>query len=88
MLTVTIGYIAMAFLMLAGIPQAYRIYKQGHAQGVSTYYIVMVLLGFITMMWYVLLTNKSIPLIVNYVINIISFAIMAWYKAYPRKIVK
>jgi uncharacterized protein with PQ loop repeat len=86
MFSVVLGYIAMIFLMLAGIPQAYKIYKQGHAKGVSTYYLVMVLLGFITMICYVFITNKSIPLIVNYAINIISFSIMAWYKVYPREV--
>ena len=74
----------MILLMLGGIVQAAKNYKQGHANGISTYYIVSILLGFITMLWYICLTNKSIPLIVNYVINIISFGIMTWFKFFPR----
>jgi uncharacterized protein with PQ loop repeat len=85
MFSVVLGYVAMTLLMLGGIFQAAKNYKQGHANGVSSYYIFSILLGFITMLWYVLLTNKSIPLIVNYIISIMSFGLMAWLKFFPRK---
>jgi uncharacterized protein with PQ loop repeat len=79
-----LGYAAMMFLMLGGLPQAYKTFKQGHANGVSSYYINFLLTGFILMLIFVCLTNKSIPLIVNYIVNIIAFLILAWFKSFPR----
>lgn len=85
MFAVVLGYVAMVLLMMGGIFQAFKNYKQGHANGISVYYIISILSGFIIMLWYVCLTSKSIPLIVNYVISIISFGTMTWFKFFPRK---
>lgn len=86
MFSVVLGYVAMVLLMLGGIFQAFKNYKQGHAKGISVYYITSILTGFICMLCYVCLTSRSIPLIVNYIVSIISFGTMTWFKFFPRKI--
>lgn len=80
-----IGYIAMACLIGSAVPQAIKTIKDGHADGLSVSYLVLLQVGFVLMISYLLATNPVIPVLLNYVANIVVWAIPCYYKAYPRK---
>lgn len=80
------GYIGLACLMMASVPQAYKTIKQGHSQGMTTFYLIALIVGFIVLIAYVCLLPKTpIPILINYIINLISYSIMTYYKFFPRK---
>jgi len=80
-----IGYIAMVCLIGSSIPQAIKSVKDGHADGLSVGFLALLQVGFVLMITYLLANNPVIPVLLNYVANIIVWAIPCYYKLYPRK---
>ena len=78
-----IGYLGGLALSLCGLPAAISAIKDGRAE-INSGMLWLWLIGEILMLAYVLLTVFSIPLIFNYVANIILLAIIAKYKYFPR----
>jgi len=80
-----LGYIAMACLMTASIPQAYKSIKDGHSRGIAGGYLILLLCGFTSMSLYLLLTKPIIPVLLNYSANIIMMLTIGYYKLFPRR---
>ena len=80
----TIRRIKAACFALCGVPQAILSYKQGHAKGTSWGLLVLWTIGEICILIYVL-SKKDLPLIVNYLFNLLMLAIIIKYKLFPRK---
>jgi uncharacterized protein with PQ loop repeat len=81
-----LGYVAMACLMAAGAPQAYKSYKDGHSRGIAGIFLILLLSGFSLMSLYLLLTKPILPVLFNYMANIITMLVVSYYKLFPRKI--
>jgi uncharacterized protein with PQ loop repeat len=79
-----IGYIAMACLACATLPQVYKTVKEGHSNGMAGGYIVLLLSGFSLMSTYLLLTKPVWPVLINYFINTTSMLTIGYYKLFPR----
>jgi uncharacterized protein with PQ loop repeat len=79
-----IGYIAMICLMCAAIPQAFKSIKDGNSKGIADGYIVLLLSGFSMMTIYLICTKPIIPVILNYLCNIIMMLVIGYYKLFPR----
>jgi uncharacterized protein with PQ loop repeat len=79
-----LGYMAMMCLMTAAIPQAIKTIRQGHSTGISAGYLILLLAGFILMSSYLLLTKPVIPVLLNYLFNILMMLIIGYYKLFPR----
>lgn len=79
------GYLASICLMLSGLPQVRKTIRQGHSHGISTSFLILLLVGFSSMIVYVVSKKSGIPLVINYVINLISYLIITYYKFFPRK---
>jgi uncharacterized protein with PQ loop repeat len=81
----TIGWISSAFLLLCGVPQALKSIKDGHSGGISVLFIWFWLLGEITGTIYIATFKEiSLPLLTNYVFNVIIVFIIIFYKYFPR----
>lgn len=78
------GYIGSICLALCAIPQAWLSYKQGHSEGVSVYFLLLWTFGEIFTLVYVIY-NLDIPLILNYVANLLFLSVIWKYRFYPRK---
>jgi uncharacterized protein with PQ loop repeat len=86
MLVQLLGYLGLSLLMMSCIPQSIRTIKQGHADGMTVFYLVCLVVGFIVLIAYVCLLPKTpIPLLINYIINLISYSIITYYKFYPKQ---
>jgi uncharacterized protein with PQ loop repeat len=79
-----LGYVAMFFLIIAALPQVVKTFKEGHSDGLAGGYIVLLLVGFSLMATYLFLTKPVIPVILNYLFNIVMISILGFYKLFPR----
>ena len=79
-----IGIIGAIILAFSSLPQVILTFKQGHIKGISDGLIVMWSIGVILMFIYVLPTG-SIPLIGNYLLNIIFVGVLVFYRLFPRR---
>lgn len=80
-----VGILALLCLAGCAIPQVIKTIRDGNSDGLSLAYIILLECGFILMVTYVLLTKPLIPVIVNYIINIIMVGILIKYKLFPRR---
>lgn len=81
-----IGWAASLLFSLCGLPQAIQSYKDGHAAGVSSLFLLMWGLGEILMIVYVFAKHGlDLPLLVNYVLNLLFIAVVTKYKIFPRR---
>lgn len=79
-----IGWLGSICLALCGLPQAFRCWVDKHADGVSTGFLLLWTIGEVLAAIYVVYLGDA-PLITNYLINLISCAIIVRYKFWPIK---
>ena len=77
-----LGWASTACLALGGIPQAYKTWKDGHSDGLSTGMLALWLSGELFLLAYVICT-KDWPVAVNAGFNVLIAAYISWYKIYP-----
>jgi len=81
-----IGWISATFLLLCGMPQAYKSIKDGHSDGISMAFLALWGAGEAFGIAYILMMKElSLPLLTNYLFNAIMISIMLFYKFFPRK---
>ena len=82
-----LGWIGSILFAFCGFPQAYRCFKQSHANGVSWMFTVMWFLGEICYVWAVWLEFGFIPwMMANYFCNIFFILVILRYMVYPKRI--
>jgi uncharacterized protein with PQ loop repeat len=79
----TIAWTATVLLSLCGIPQAIKIIREGQADGISTGFIIMYLIGSLFNLIYVVSLGE-LPLITGTAIGILCVSTYAYYKIFPR----
>lgn len=77
-----VGWLGSVFLALCGLPQAIQCWRDGHANGISSSFLALWTSGEILAAAYVIHLGNA-PLIVNYLINIISCLVILRYKLKP-----
>lgn len=79
------GWISSTMLLLCGVPQAYKSFKDGHSRGISTAFLVLWTGGeFFGLAYILTMKDLSLPLLTNYSFNAIMVSIMLFYKFFPR----
>lgn len=80
-----IGWIGSLAFGFCGLPQALKIYQEGHADGLDLGFLLLWTVGEV-FSFYAVLRDAPIPyLIANYVLTGIFLTIMWRYKLWPRK---
>ena len=77
------GWIGSALFAICGLPQALQSIKDGHSRGLNWFFILAWLGGEIFTIIYVW-PKMDIPLLANYLINLIFLGIMLKYKIWER----
>ena len=77
-----LGYCGTSILVIAGVPQVVKTIKDNHANGLSLIYLILLILGFLSMLIYILTTSKQIPLVIGYSVNSCSVLILLYYKIF------
>jgi len=80
-----VGWFGGLLLTFCGVPMALQSYKEGHSKGINMLFLQMWLWGEIALLVYILFQPiLMLPLLVNYLFNIILVLIILKYKIYPR----
>jgi uncharacterized protein with PQ loop repeat len=83
----TIGWLGSILFAFCAAPQCIMSIRQGHSNGVSSLLLIMWGTGEILSIAYVLLKHGiDLPLLFNYLMNIIFVSVIMFYKFLPRKI--
>lgn len=77
------GWAGSILFAICGLPQAMQSVKDGHSNGLNWFFLLAWLFGELFTIAYVL-PKMDIPLLANYMINLIFLAIMIYYKLWPR----
>jgi uncharacterized protein with PQ loop repeat len=75
-----IGWIGGICLSLCALPQAIKVYREKNADGTSHLMLWLWMFGEILTLIYVLFAKFSLPLILNYSLNIVFVAVIFYYK--------
>lgn len=81
-----LGWVGGIMFAFCSIPQAYLSWKQGHSQGISNLFLFMWGAGEVLTLAYVLIKHGlDLPLLFNYVMNLLFIGIISYYKFFPRE---
>lgn len=80
-----IGWIGNLLLAVCGIPEAYLSYKRGHSRGISFSFLMLWFTGELFTLVYILNDIQSVPLVLNYAVNITAISTILRYKIRERK---
>jgi uncharacterized protein with PQ loop repeat len=78
--TELIGWIGSVCFATCAIPQAWQSIKQKHSRGLSWAFLVAWFIGEIFTIWYIILTNPTPILLLNYGVNFLVLLIILRYK--------
>lgn len=82
-LTEMIGWAGSALLAFCGLPQAVESWRTGSSSGVTWGLLVMWGVGEVLTLVYVF-PKMELPLIFNYMANIVFLLVITHYKVFPR----
>jgi uncharacterized protein with PQ loop repeat len=80
-----IGWIGAVLFSLCGLPQALKTHKDGHANGLDAYFLLLWTGGEIFTLIAVFNEAPILYLLFNYLTNLIFLVIMWKYKIWPRR---
>ena len=80
MLAQAAGYVGAWALAMCAFPLMMETIIRGHADGINTYFLFLWLMGEICMLYHVVATGASMPLILNYAANALMVSVVGVYK--------
>ena len=81
-----IGWLGSLMMAFCAAPQAFKSYKSGNSHGISSSFLWIWFWGEFFTLFYILFAKFSIPLIVNYSVNIVFIFVIIWYHYMPREV--
>lgn len=82
-----IGWIGSMLFAFCGLPQAIHAFRHKHADGMTWSFLMMWLWGEIFTLLYISSKQDVLPLLTNYILNVIFLIIILWYKIFPKRII-
>lgn len=79
-----IGWIGSIAFGLCGLPQALRVWKNGHAKDLSNLFLFLWTFGEVCTIYAVSTDDPKDYLIANYILNLLSLSVMWKFKLFPR----
>lgn len=81
-----IGNIGLVALLLSGLPQLFKTVREGHAEGLSIWFLITMNIGFLGMLSYVVCKHgfEDKPLVIDYIFQLLVWLTVFSYKLYPR----
>lgn len=78
-----VGWTGSTLLAFCGLPQAISTIRSGNADGISISFLISWLAGEVLTLIYVI-PSLNLPLLFNYVANIVFINIICYFKFFPR----
>jgi uncharacterized protein with PQ loop repeat len=79
-----LGWIGSILFAFCGLPQAIHAFKHKHADGMTWTFILMWLFGEIFTLLYISSKENILPLLSNYILNIIFLLVILYFKIFPK----
>jgi uncharacterized protein with PQ loop repeat len=82
------GWLGSAIITASNIPQAIKVSREGHANGIAWGLITLWGIGTVIMAW-VTWTEQAdamVPRLVSYSLNLAFIGFLCFYKSYPRNV--
>ncbi len=79
-----VAWLGVILLSCASVPQVLQVMRQGHGDGMSWSWLVLLYAGFICMLSYTLQQADGLVLSVSYVIQLVLFTLIIFRKRFPR----
>lgn len=80
------AWLGSFLLGICALPQSWKSMKDKETVGVSPYFLWIWLLGEAFTFIYVLFERFSVPLLINYVLNILFISVILWYYYFPKEL--
>lgn len=74
-----LGWLGAACFAISAAPQAYQSYVTHSSEGISGLFLLLWLLGELSMLTYVLATTRQGPLLFNYLLNLVFLCVIGYY---------
>lgn len=81
------GWLGAFFFAICALPQALKSFYEKHSHGLSWGFLILWIGGEISTAIYVWPTG-DIPLLINYLGNLLLIAVIVWYKVFPTVAIK
>ena len=78
-----LGWLGAGILGVRAMPQAYKCWKQGHADGISKSFLWLWIFGQLFMLAHFSLGASSISMVVYSIYVLIVVSIIMWFKYFP-----
>lgn len=83
-----LGWLGAMCFAACGVPQAWKCYKDGHAEGLSLWFMLLWLGGEVFYVAAILIDFGFIAwMMFNYAANFVCIMVMGWYYFRPRNVV-
>jgi uncharacterized protein with PQ loop repeat len=79
------GWLGSFCLAICALPQAIKSIRDGHSNGLSYGLLILWFAGEVFTLLYICRSIHSLPLLLNYISNILFLLIIFKYKIFPRK---
>lgn len=84
MLIELISWLGGLFYAIFSVPQAVAVAREGNADSISLYFLILMWFGSLLSLLYVWPTKEA-PLMANFILNLITSSVMLKYKLFARK---
>jgi len=79
-----LGWLGAALFTFASVPQVIKVWREGHARGMSWGYLLPIWVGFWCMGVYTIQTRAGVALTYSYTLQLVAFTAMIVRKRFPR----
>ena len=80
-----LGWIGSMLFAFCGLPQAIHAFRHKNADGMTWSFLMMWLWGEVFTLIYISSKQDVVPLLANYILNVIFLLIILWYKVFPKR---
>ena len=80
-----VGWIGSMLFAFCALPQAIHAYRHKHSDGMTWTFLLMWLFGELFTLAYISSKQDVLPLLANYILNLIFLFVILWFKFFPKR---
>lgn len=80
-----LGWLGSMLFAFCGLPQAIHAFRHKHADGMTWSFLMMWLWGEVFTLIYISSKQDVVPLLANYILNVLFLLVILWYKVFPKR---
>ena len=80
-----VGWIGSMLFAFCGLPQDIHAFRNKNSDGMTWSFIMMWLWGEIFTLIYISSKQDVVPLLANYILNVVFLLVIVWFKIFPKR---